>query len=225
MSIYTSARVMPYVYLLVHRVTGQFYYGYREANTIPSHLDLPKYKSSSKVVKAMGFENFDWFIIAEFFRGEDAWDFEQSLIAEQFEHPLNLNGQHRHGRKGRFKSVKGIQFTAEHRAKLAAAKIGKKPHNFGKELSAKHKASLAAVGMLRVVSDETKAKQAASNSSEWHVVHPDGTEENITNLREFCRSHGLDNSHMNKVAKGKLNQHRGYRVIQATGLPIAGNVC
>lgn len=44
------------------------------------------------------------------------------------------------------------------------------------------------------------------------VVHPDGTEERITNLTEFSRKYGLDSAHMNAVAKGKRLSHAGFTV-------------
>jgi hypothetical protein len=48
MSIYSSEKSTPYVYICTHNVTGEFYIGYREANKKPSHIDLLEYKTSSK---------------------------------------------------------------------------------------------------------------------------------------------------------------------------------
>ena len=63
-SIYSN---LPYVYRLDHPTTGEFYIGYRSANKKPSHLDLPEYKTSSKIVNPR-FEEFNWIILAEFFK-------------------------------------------------------------------------------------------------------------------------------------------------------------
>ena len=42
-------------------------------------------------------------------------------------------------------------------------------------------------------------------------ISPDGRPaEPITNLAAFCRKHGLDNTHMVAVAKGKIFSHRGW---------------
>src|ERR1035437_5891107 len=92
MSIYQSTKVSPYVYWLTHKTTGQFYIGYREANKVPSDQDLPIYKSSSDKIDELGFENFDYQIIAEFFDGDSAWYQEQRIIEANIKNPLCING-------------------------------------------------------------------------------------------------------------------------------------
>lgn len=89
--IYTSEKILPYVYQCTHKQTKEFYIGYRAKNKKPSHLDLPLYKTSSKIIKH-NFHDYDWFIIAEFFDKQSAFNFEQSLIEENISNPLNLNG-------------------------------------------------------------------------------------------------------------------------------------
>ena len=105
MSIYISTKVKPYVYICVHHRTKQFYIGYRETNTKPSDTDLPLYRTSSKKVRKI-FNEFTWYIVAEFNFGIDAYDFEQQLIFEHWGDPLLLN-QNCHYGKRRFKSTKG----------------------------------------------------------------------------------------------------------------------
>lgn len=85
-----SYKVFPYVYKLVNKNTGQFYIGYRESNKTPSNEDIVNYKSSSKRIKE-NFNEYDWHIIAEFFNGTDAYNFEQETIFENFKNPLCLN--------------------------------------------------------------------------------------------------------------------------------------
>jgi hypothetical protein len=126
MSIYPSGRVMPYVYLLVHRVTKQFYFGSRYGKKvylskgIPSHLDLPNvYKTSSKVISEMGFENFDWFILAEFWEGDDAYDFEQQLIRDNWDNELLLNEHVVQEGKRRFRRAKPVTEAVKKRISTA----------------------------------------------------------------------------------------------------------
>lgn len=91
-TIYTSEKVLPYVYMGVHKETGQFYFGFRGANKNPSTEDLgTKYFTSSKKVKELGFDNFNWTILAEFFEHEDAFAFEQQSISETFTSLDSLN--------------------------------------------------------------------------------------------------------------------------------------
>lgn len=42
------------------------------------------------------------------------------------------------------------------------------------------------------------------------VMFPDGHEEIIHGIKEFCQLHNLDISHMVKVANGKRNHHKGF---------------
>ena len=120
MNIYPSTEVYPYVYIGVNKETGQFYIGYREKNTQPSHIDLYEYRTSSNIVSPI-FDNLDWTIMAEFFNGNDAFDFEQKLIYENWGNPLLLNENVRlpNGNK-RFKAKKGCgkgkTISIEHRA-------------------------------------------------------------------------------------------------------------
>jgi len=82
----TTYKALPYVYICTHRETGQFYIGYREGNKVPSSQDLPLYKTSSKHVNPI-FDQYSWEIVAEFFSGTDAYEFEQSIIYENWENP------------------------------------------------------------------------------------------------------------------------------------------
>lgn len=109
MATYNSTRSCPYVYICTHKTSNEFYIGYREKNVkynLPSDQDLPKYKTSSKKVRAR-FDEYSWKILAEFTAGDDAYDFEQQLISENWNNPLLLNGYYRltNGKK-RFKNNK-----------------------------------------------------------------------------------------------------------------------
>lgn len=108
MTIYTSDKPAPYVYYGIHSVTKQFYFGYRKNNVElhrTSDQDLPIYQTSSKEVKPI-FEDFVWQILAEFETGEDAYDFEQALIYENWGDPLMLNRSCFYN-KSRFRNPKG----------------------------------------------------------------------------------------------------------------------
>lgn len=97
-TIYPSEKCFSYVYYGVHKETGHFYFGSRIGPVVylsknrPSHIDFGKYyKTSSKEIKTLGFENFNWVILAEFFISEDAFYFENQLIREHKNDPLLLN--------------------------------------------------------------------------------------------------------------------------------------
>jgi hypothetical protein len=89
-SSYTSDKVVPYVYKCVHRKTGKLYIGARSNNKEPSHIDLPKYKTSSKIVKP-NFDEYDWEIIAESYNKKDIFEIENELILEHLGKDYCLN--------------------------------------------------------------------------------------------------------------------------------------
>lgn len=115
----TSERILPYVYMCTHELTGEFYIGFRANNKVPSHLDLPMYKTSSKFVRPRFYE-FSWMIIAEFFDSKDAYEFEQSTILAHIGNPLLLN----RFANGKFYMV-GKKFTEDHKQKLSISNTGK----------------------------------------------------------------------------------------------------
>lgn len=63
---------------------------------------------------------------------------------------------------------------------------------------------------------EYRKNIATKNSKSWNgFVSPDGMEyRDIVNLSEFCKTHNLAMSAMHLVAKGKLNHHQGWMLIE-----------
>jgi hypothetical protein len=117
-------KVLPYVYELKHKTTGEFYFGFRRANTAPALDDLGKaYFTSSKYVTPR-FDEFEFYVIAEFFDENDAYWFEQSLIEENWKNSLLLNRkyQKQDSRKEMFKPKEHI--SEEHKRKVGDALRG-----------------------------------------------------------------------------------------------------
>ena len=109
MTIYSSDKAVPYVYICTHKETNQFYIGYRMANVelnIPSHLDLPEYKTSSTTVRP-AWSNYTWTIVAEFFDPSHAYAFEQQMICDNWDNPLLLNSYYRLGEHKQFRNRGG----------------------------------------------------------------------------------------------------------------------
>ena len=173
MYIYTSSQAKPYVYICVHNVTSKFYIGYREKNVklnLTSNVDFPLYRTSSKTVRP-NFNEYDWYIVAEFNTSEDAYDFEQQLIFENWDNPLLINSNC-HYNKRRFKSVvgsnkgkiawnKGVAQTDAQRAvnSLSHAGQGKGIKKGPFNVTHKHNLSIARKKVIRPLhSEETKEK-------------------------------------------------------------------
>jgi hypothetical protein len=87
--------ILPYVYILTDKITGQFYIGYRYKNVTlhkRSNEDLGVvYFTSCKHISKNNFYRFDAVILAEFFDKADAYWFEQQLIKDNRKNPLMLN--------------------------------------------------------------------------------------------------------------------------------------
>lgn len=212
--------VLPYVYRLTHKETGEFYIGYREANTVKSHIDLPEYRSSSKRVKALGFDNFNWEIVAEFFDGDHAYLFEQELIDENFSDPLCLN-RYRITSGNRFKNVGPMSDEAKRNNSLA---------RLGKKLSDEHRANIAKGVTGRKFTEETKKRISNAKmgnkppiltaeqrnaisikmANHFKVQSPDGTVYIGTNISKFCHEHELNTGAMSTVCTGKAKHHKGW---------------
>jgi len=124
--------IYPYVYRIDHP-TGEFYIGYRAANTVPAEADFGiKYKTSSNQL-LHPFEEYAQTILAEFYLpsgSDDAYDFEQALIFENLGNPLMVNERCYYGSKARF-SRAGKKHSDKAKEKMSAAKVGKdiKPHS------------------------------------------------------------------------------------------------
>lgn len=50
-----------------------------------------------------------------------------------------------------------------------------------------------------------------NKSIKWIITFPDGHEEEIINMAEFCKMYNLSKSNLHKTYKGKAISHKGYR--------------
>jgi hypothetical protein len=201
--------------MCVNKTTNKFYIGYREQNVklgIPSHIDFPEYKTSSKLVRP-DFDNFTWFIVAEFFNGNDAYDFEQELINNHWDDPLLLN-ERCYYRKERFKgapgrggSPKGRKFSEKTLRKMSEAKKGILGRSHTEE--SKLKISNANKGKkMPPVSDETRQKLSDSHKglikSEEHRKNLSIANTGKSMSEEIRRK-------ISKANKGKSSPHKGQK--------------
>jgi len=101
-----------YVYLIEFKDSGEYYYGSRYANIrlgiIPEADLLNTYFTSSKSVKCMlastPKDRVNAQIIFKHIDPNTLIEYEQSLIAQQFEDPLLLNKAHQHGATPAFRA-------------------------------------------------------------------------------------------------------------------------
>jgi hypothetical protein len=62
------------------------------------------------------------------------------------------------------------------------------------------------------------AKHAAAMARTYRVRWPDGKQEVVTNMREFCRTHELNAGNMIQVSKGRYAHSKGLKVIKVETL-------
>jgi len=183
-----QTKILPYVYRLDNPITGEFYIGYREANTEPAHIDLPKYRTSAPKVKE-SFAQFEWYIVAEFFDGDSAYDFEQLCIHENWNNPLLLNQYNNFG-KARFRyklgSRKGWKLSKPRKPMSDDQKLKIKNALTGRPKSESHKES------LRI----NHADYTKENNPFFGKTHSESTLEKLRNVDYTSRSG--DNHHMKR---------------------------
>jgi hypothetical protein len=185
MNQYHSTKAKPYVYCCRHRITGQYYIGYRERNAllgIPSTIDLMQYKTSSKIVKPF-FDEYESIVLAEFESGDAAYDFEQELIFENWADTLLINKNCQ---------INGKRFKKNYCSEKTKAKISAK--NKGRKLSQEHKLIISQLLKGRKKSEETKQRMRKPKS-----------QEHANNIRLGRLGKKLSDSTKQKQSLGKLN--------------------
>ena len=143
----------------------QFYIGYREINEVPSDQDLGFfYWTSSKVVEPIFFE-FDIQILAEFFDGDSAYDFENRTIEAHIKNPLCLNGHYTKEGKKRW-NTSGMIHSNETKLKMSITHKLRRGYKMSD--LAKSKLSIARIGLR--MSEESKAKLSESKKGFIHSI-------------------------------------------------------
>lgn len=142
--------------------------------------------SSSEVVHNIGTDNFNYIILAEFWSSEDAYDFENSLIEENFTDPLILNRSYTKSNKRRFRRVgkhseksiakmTGMKRTPETKAKISAGLTGN-------VLSDEHKSKISASHKCKTLTYDHRKKIGDSLLGRKH------SEETKTKLSKAAKS-------------------------------------
>jgi len=109
--------------------------------------------------------------------------------------------------KGTIPVRRGFTHTEEAKEKNRQAHLGKK-----RSPEAIEKTRQANVGRKQTDFQKEKAREA--NEKTWRIITPDGTEEIITNLRQYSLARNLDPGNMMHVARGRQKQYKGYIVFK-----------
>jgi hypothetical protein len=100
--------------------------------------------------------------------------------------------------------------------------------HMGKPKSDEHKRKIGDKSRGRISKEETKQKlreynlredvlkrNIESKQKEWIVINPDGVEEFVVNLSDYCLENGLSRSKMYSVASGNRKHHKKYKCRKA----------
>ena len=71
-------------------------------------------------------------------------------------------------------------------------------------------ARLSRIGFKQTDKQKNAVRTALSKS--FIVTYPDGKEEQITNLNQFCKDNKLDQGNMSRVAAGEAKQHKKFKI-------------
>lgn len=179
----------------------------------------PKYQDRSAISYAIekhGVENFAFEVIYQSHDYDHSRQIETHFIqecnclAEQWGYNLDLGGTGHKRTTATIEkhraAIKGRKQSAEHVAKRA--RYGKDNPMYGKTGELHHRYG-------KNNSDHQKQKSREANAKSYIITFPDGTEQCITNLRQFARDNNLDHGNLCSVAGGRMKQHKGFKVRHA----------
>lgn len=196
--IYTSEKALPYVYLCIHRTTKEFYIGFRCANKSPSHIDIQQYQTSSIRVRPR-FDEFECIILAEFFKREDAYFFEQKLIYDNWNNSLILNKVCRHNSKRMFQVFDEATLKKMRKPKSDRAKINMGKARRGTPLSKEHCEKISKALTGKIQSRDIVTIRALSNTGKKRSI------ETCKNLSTSHMGHEVSQDTRSKISESVKN--------------------
>jgi len=177
-----------FIYCLTNRITGKKYIGFTtniKKRMVGHKCDAKRRKYSNKLGNAIKKYGLDAFDLEILYCSKDIQD---TLYRIE---PL-LIAEYNTRYDGYNTSLGGDK-----------ANFG---HTFSLSESAKEKIRKAQLGHIM----KPEAKLAICKT--WRIIWPDGKEEVLKNLYQFCRDNNLSPVSMSKIAKGKLvsKTHKGF---------------
>ena len=213
----------PYVYKLTHKITGQFYFGYRKENVKLKRLakdDLGKfYFTSSKIIKEIGFKNFYYEILGEYEKWEEAYIIEQQKIKEHWRNILLINGFY-HDIVGGKKYFCNNKPHNEETKKLMSKNhfdiTGIKNPNFGKFGEKNHlwgtKRKPSTIEKMKLASKKGKDNPTYDKTI-FLWKHKSNIEEKCTGY-ELRMKYNLDKNGISDLKSGRLKTHSKWSLIK-----------
>jgi hypothetical protein len=201
-----------YIYFDPSRDFEPFYVGKGNGRRYKRHLTRKDMHPMTHRIQKMLKENIEPIIkIIECSTDENALNLESALIRIFGRKDLNkgplLNltdgGENPPRLFGEDNGFYGKNHSDETKDKLRKARLGKK---LSKEVVEK-----MALGHRGIPCSEAAI---ASTAKRFLIIFPDGHEEEIINMRKFCRENDLSYRNMKRVLRGERKQHKGFKAIK-----------
>jgi len=212
-------RIIHSIYRFVNQNNNKVYIGYtsnwtsrlRDHQTRFANIDTAFYHA----IRKYGWDNFTYEVI---YQSLDK-DHTHKVMEEYFIREYNSHIDDGHGYNMSYGGDGNNGYCAATLYKMGSANRGKKrgPRteetkqkiglaNSKKTRTEEEKRHLRNINLGKKQSEETVLKHSKS----YTVTSPGGETFNIVNLNRFCKEQGLNQGAMAAIARGKLNQHKGW---------------
>lgn len=108
-----------------------------------------------------------------------------------------------------YEQSKGRPVSNISRQKSSQSQLGEKSYWYGRKRSEENKDKIRQSKLGKPRSSDTKQKLSDKMAKRWKIIHPNGIEENITNLASFCRENKLHDGHL---SVGKTKGYQAFRL-------------
>lgn len=150
-----------------------------------------------RAMRKYGIDKFRFEVVKYASKVEDLDELEMRFIAEfnSFQRGYNM-------------TCGGDSISDETRAKLSAIHKGRKITWYDKVLATRK------INRAKNGPNDCPVRGEKSKLSKQYLVRkPDGTEQVVTGIRQFCRDNSLDHATLFAVLAGKQRHHKGYTLI------------
>jgi len=233
------------IYKVLNKITDKVYIG-QTINTLQTrkvaHVNDSLAKRDNLVfhntIRKHGIDNFTWEII-EYCDSKEELDEMEFHYIKQYNSLLpkgynmtsggggmldyQITEEHR---KNLSESHKGYIHTAEQRRKIGESLKGRKHTNDTKKILSEQKLGsknpmYGKFGKENPCYGITPPKHVfdaliEKMSNKWLIIFPNGQEEVVKNLSDFCRNNNLNKGNLCGTAHGRRPYHKGFRCINLT---------
>lgn len=205
------------IYMLENIKNGKKYIGQttkKVKDRVSHHYNHPSSPMIHNAMKTYGKVNFKITILCKCTTREELDEMEKYYISyynttnDEFGYNILPGGRSSYG---------GWKQTQKTKAKLSKLTSGKNNPFYGRTHTQEAKDRISKANKGRLMGEKnpmygsTHSPEVKYNMKKCYlIVFPNGHEEIIHGMKEFCETHDLNRFHMCSIAKGKRNHHKGF---------------